>query len=256
MTVSTSSAKRPSPSAATSFCARSRGACADPAPARPRCCARWRTTSSSVSIRLRPRSASPGGARGPRRSPTVCPGAAPATRWSAWRALAASLIAGSRRLPAEWRASTAVMHEVTETIGPALDASADAETAGLLTALDGRFVAPGAAGAPTRGRPGRPPDGPELLFCGYAPSANRRGLATGMGLDPAPGGTLRPNPRRLAAGDGAQRLGHLEYAHRRRRYRPGVGAHRRAPALGGAFRPGDRLRNHAARPARPAAESM
>ena len=73
--------------------------------------------------------------------------------------LAASLIAGSRRLPAEWRASTAVMHEVTETIGPALDASADAETAGLLTALDGRFVAPGAAGAPTRGRPDVLPTG-------------------------------------------------------------------------------------------------
>ena len=73
--------------------------------------------------------------------------------------LAASLIAGSRRLPAEWRASTAVLHEVTETIGPALDASADAETAGLLTALDGRFVAPGAAGAPTRGRPDVLPTG-------------------------------------------------------------------------------------------------
>ena len=51
------------------------------------------------------------------------------------------------------------MHEVTETIGPALDASADAETAGLLTALDGRFVAPGAAGAPTRGRPDVLPTG-------------------------------------------------------------------------------------------------
>ncbi|CAI8056351.1 Aerobic cobaltochelatase subunit CobN [Geodia barretti] len=59
--------------------------------------------------------------------------------------LAASLIAGTYRLPAEWRASTAVLHEVTETIGPALDASADAETAGLLTALDGRFVPTAAA---------------------------------------------------------------------------------------------------------------
>ena len=66
--------------------------------------------------------------------------------------LAASLIAGTYCLPAEWRASAAVLKEVRETIGPALDASPGAETAGLLAALDGRFVAPGAAGAPTRGR--------------------------------------------------------------------------------------------------------
>ena len=66
--------------------------------------------------------------------------------------LAAGLIAGTFRLPAEWAASAAVLREVAETIGPALDASADAETAGLLAALDGRFVPPGAAGAPTRGR--------------------------------------------------------------------------------------------------------
>ena len=73
--------------------------------------------------------------------------------------LAASLIAGTYRLPAEWAASAAVLREVTETIGPALDASADAETAGLLAALDGRFVEPGAAGAPTRGRPDVLPTG-------------------------------------------------------------------------------------------------
>ena len=73
--------------------------------------------------------------------------------------LAASLIAGTYRLPGDWAASAAVLHEVAETIGPALDASADAETAGLLAALDGRFVAPGAAGAPTRGRPDVLPTG-------------------------------------------------------------------------------------------------
>ena len=73
--------------------------------------------------------------------------------------LAASLIAGTYRLPAEWAASAAVLHEVAETIGPALDASPQAETAGLLAALDGRFVAPGAAGAPTRGRPDVLPTG-------------------------------------------------------------------------------------------------
>ena len=73
--------------------------------------------------------------------------------------LAASLIAGTFRLPEEWAASAAVLREVEDTIGPALDASAEAEIAGLLTALNGRFVAPGAAGAPTRGRPDVLPTG-------------------------------------------------------------------------------------------------
>ena len=66
--------------------------------------------------------------------------------------LASDLISGAREAPAEWRASTAVLREVEETIGPALDASSGAEIHGLLRALDGRFVAPGPAGAPTRGR--------------------------------------------------------------------------------------------------------
>ena len=73
--------------------------------------------------------------------------------------LAASLIAGTFHAPADWGASAAVLSEVAETIAPALDASAAAETAGLLAALDGRFVAPGAAGAPTRGRPDVLPTG-------------------------------------------------------------------------------------------------
>ena len=91
------------------------------------------------------------------------------TNGAAWRStgdtverlehLAASLIAGTYRLPAEWAASAAVLSAVTETIGPALDESAQAETAGLLAALDGRFVEPGAAGAPTRGRPDVLPTG-------------------------------------------------------------------------------------------------
>ena len=66
--------------------------------------------------------------------------------------LAANLIAGTHPAPAAWQASAAVLRQVAETIAPALDASPEAETAGLLRALDGRFVAPGAAGAPTRGR--------------------------------------------------------------------------------------------------------
>jgi cobaltochelatase CobN len=44
----------------------------------------------------------------------------------------------------------------------ALDASAEAEGAGLLAALDGRFVAPGPAGAPSRGRADVLPTGRNL----------------------------------------------------------------------------------------------
>ena len=73
--------------------------------------------------------------------------------------LAAGLIAGTHPAPAAWHASAAVLGAVAQTIAPALDASAEAETAGLLAALDGRFVAPGASGAPTRGRPDVLPTG-------------------------------------------------------------------------------------------------
>jgi cobaltochelatase CobN len=46
----------------------------------------------------------------------------------------------------------AVLREIATVIGPRVDASGAAEIAGLLTALDGRFVPPGPSGAPTRGR--------------------------------------------------------------------------------------------------------
>ena len=126
---------------------------------KPRCCARWRTISRSGIDPLSALLGTPW--QGPR--PQALANGAP------WRStgdtverlehLAASLIAGTYRLPAEWAASNAVLRAVKETIGPALDASADAETAGLLAALDGRFVEPGAAGAPTRGRPDVLPTG-------------------------------------------------------------------------------------------------
>ncbi len=66
--------------------------------------------------------------------------------------LSAALVSGERKAPAEWQATGAVLRAVAEEIAPALDACADAEIAGFLQALDGRFLAPGPAGAPTRGR--------------------------------------------------------------------------------------------------------
>ena len=57
----------------------------------------------------------------------------------------------------------------------------------------------------------------------------------------------------MAARGRAVGLGHRQHAHRRRRHRPGAGADRRAPGLGWRLAPGHRLRDPAARPARPAA---
>ncbi|CUH66205.1 Aerobic cobaltochelatase subunit CobN [Thalassovita gelatinovora] len=49
-------------------------------------------------------------------------------------------------------ASRAVLAHITDTVRPIVTRCGPAETAGFLTALDGRFVAPGSSGAPTRGR--------------------------------------------------------------------------------------------------------
>jgi cobaltochelatase CobN len=49
-------------------------------------------------------------------------------------------------------ASAAVLSHIRDTVAPTLSACGPAETAGLLTALSGRFVAPAPSGAPTRGR--------------------------------------------------------------------------------------------------------
>jgi len=64
--------------------------------------------------------------------------------------LAARLIAGETPPPGP--ASRTVLERVNEHIAPTLAACGPAEMAGLLTALDGRFLPPGPSGAPTRGR--------------------------------------------------------------------------------------------------------
>ena len=65
--------------------------------------------------------------------------------------LARSLIEGRAAAPGP--AAAAVLDEIATRLGPAVDACGEAEIAGLLAGLDGRFVAPGPSGAPTRGRP-------------------------------------------------------------------------------------------------------
>jgi len=66
--------------------------------------------------------------------------------------LASRLVAGDLTPPAGWRRTTAVLEEVHGRLRPALLASAEGETRGVLAGLDGRFVEPGPSGAPTRGR--------------------------------------------------------------------------------------------------------
>jgi len=53
----------------------------------------------------------------------------------------------------EGPATRAVLNEIASRLAPSISASGPAELAGLLRGLDGRFVAPGPSGAPSRGRP-------------------------------------------------------------------------------------------------------
>jgi cobaltochelatase CobN len=73
--------------------------------------------------------------------------------------LARALIAGERQPAPGWERALAVLRWISETLRPMVEACGDAETAGLLKGLDGRFVAPGPSGAPTRGRPDVLPTG-------------------------------------------------------------------------------------------------
>jgi cobaltochelatase CobN len=52
-----------------------------------------------------------------------------------------------------------VLSAIRDDLGPRVDACGSAERAALLTGLDGRFIAPGPSGAPTRGRPDVLPTG-------------------------------------------------------------------------------------------------
>ncbi len=72
---------------------------------------------------------------------------------------AARLIAGEARPDPAWEGVAAVLADLASGPARALDASGPREIAGVLAALDGRFVPPVPAGAPTRGRPDVLPTG-------------------------------------------------------------------------------------------------
>jgi cobaltochelatase CobN len=73
--------------------------------------------------------------------------------------LAAKFVSGDLPCPQGWAATGAVLHEVETRLKPSIVQSGHAEIAALMTGLDGRFVAPGPSGAPTRGRPDVLPTG-------------------------------------------------------------------------------------------------
>jgi len=73
--------------------------------------------------------------------------------------LALALVGGTVSCPPGWRRTRAVLETIVTELRPAVAGSGPAEMAALLTGLDGRFVAPGPAGAPTRGRPDVLPTG-------------------------------------------------------------------------------------------------
>ncbi|MBY5841823.1 cobaltochelatase subunit CobN [Rhizobium leguminosarum] len=73
--------------------------------------------------------------------------------------LAAKFVSGEMDCPADWKATSAVLSEIKTRLKPSILACGPAEIAGLLKGLDGRFVAPGPSGAPTRGRPDVLPTG-------------------------------------------------------------------------------------------------
>ncbi|WP_439572071.1 cobaltochelatase subunit CobN [Phreatobacter sp.] len=73
--------------------------------------------------------------------------------------LARRLVAGTLACAPDWTATRAVLDWITRELLPDLDACGQAETAAFLKALDGRHVAPGPSGAPSRGRPDVLPTG-------------------------------------------------------------------------------------------------
>jgi cobaltochelatase CobN len=73
--------------------------------------------------------------------------------------LARDLVAAPDGCDPAWQATAAVLEWIGTGLMPALEACASAETGALVAALDGRAIAPGPAGAPTRGRPDVVPTG-------------------------------------------------------------------------------------------------
>src|SRR5690606_23936771 len=73
--------------------------------------------------------------------------------------LARDLVRGVVVADQAWQGTIEVLSDIETSIRPAVTACGDAEIAGLLRGLAGKFVEPGPSGAPTRGRPDVLPTG-------------------------------------------------------------------------------------------------
>jgi cobaltochelatase CobN len=90
------------------------------------------------------------------------PGALQAASDDAWRLngdtierlelLAQALVAGTTACAADWQRTAEVIAYITSELRPMVEGCGANEINGLLRGLDGRFIAPGPSGAPTRGR--------------------------------------------------------------------------------------------------------
>ena len=173
-------------------------------------------------------------------------GAPTATPSSASNCLPQSWSPARSPCPMNWSATRAVLSEIETRLKPSILACGTAEIDGLLRGLDGPFVAPGPSGAPTRGRPDVLPTGRNFYSVDSravpTPAAYELGKKSAE-LLVAP---LRAGSRRVAGLLRADGLGHVEHAHRRRRYCPGAGADRRQAGLGHDLAPRHRLRDHSA----------
>ncbi len=67
--------------------------------------------------------------------------------------LAQALVSGDHPAGTEWTRTRTVLDWIARDLQPAIAACGEAELRGLLAGLDGRFVAPGPSGAPSRGKP-------------------------------------------------------------------------------------------------------
>src|SRR5262249_46856570 len=74
-------------------------------------------------------------------------------------ALALRLISGDAKPQPEWEQTGAVLGWIEHVLRPAVAACGEAEVAGIIAGLDGRFVMPGPSGAPSRGHPDVLPTG-------------------------------------------------------------------------------------------------
>ena len=167
--------------------------------------------------------------------------------------LAAALVGGQAAPEPAWRRTRAVLNLIAADIRPAVVASGAAEIGGALTALDGRFVRAGAVGRANPRANRRAAHGPQFLFPRQPHRADAGGLEAGLEIGHAAPRPSPPDPWALAQAFGAERLGDVQHAHRRRRHRPGPGIDGGQAQLGDRIEARHRVRGDAALRPRPAA---